>query len=103
MKKDNLQKARRFANTFRFIDDLLTINDDNLFFEAFKDIYPEELQLNLEGSGDQVWFSDLHLKKRDGHLETKLYDKRDEFPFDIVRLPFASSNILSNVLLLHWS
>ena len=25
LKKDNIQMARRFANTFRFIDDLLTI------------------------------------------------------------------------------
>ena len=31
LKKDSLQKARRFSHTFRFIDDLLTINDNNLF------------------------------------------------------------------------
>ena len=40
MKKENLQKARRFCNTFRFIDDLLTINDNNVFQESFKSIYP---------------------------------------------------------------
>ena len=56
LKKDDLHKARRFSNTFRFIDDLLTINDDNLFSENFRDIYPKELQLNVESSGDSVNF-----------------------------------------------
>ena len=92
LKKENLQKARRFANTFRFIDDLLAINDDNLFLENFKDIYPAELQLNLEHSGDQVSFLDLDLINVNGHIDVKLYDKRDSFPFSIVRLPYASSN-----------
>ena len=93
LKKDSLQKARRFSHTFRFIDDLLTINDNNLFLQNFKDIYPPELQLNLESSGDHVTFLDLDLTLVDGHLDVKLFDKRDSFPFAIVRLPFLSSNI----------
>ena len=97
LKKDDLHKARRFSNTFRFIDDLLTINDDNLFSENFRDIYPEELQLNLESSGDSVNFLDLNLKNIKGCVEVKLYDKRDNFPFSIVRLPFSSSNIPSAI------
>ena len=98
LKKEDLQKARRFSNTFRFIDDLLTINDDNLFSENFGDIYPEELQLNLESSGDSVNFLDLNLSKTNGHVEVKLYDKRNSFPFSIVRLPFSSSNIPSAMI-----
>ena len=97
LKKEDLQKARRFSHTFRFIDDLLTINDDNLFNENFGNIYPEELQLNLESSGESVNFLDLNLKNMNGHVEVKLYDKRDNFPFSIVRLPFSSSNIPSSV------
>ena len=93
LKKDSLQKARRFSHTFRFIDDLLTINDNNLFLQNFKDIYPPELQLNLESSGDHVTFLDLDLTLVYGHLDVKLFDKRDSFPFAIVRLPFLSSNI----------
>ena len=98
LKKDDLQKARRFSNTFRFIDDLLTINDDNLFNDNFRGIYPEELQLNLETSGDSVNFLDLNLSNTNGHVDVKLYDKRNSFPFSIVRLPFASSNIPSAIL-----
>ena len=97
LKKDDLQKARRFSNTFRFIDDLLTINDDNLFSNNFGQIYPEELQLNLESSGESVNFLDLNLSNHNGHVEVKLYDKRNNFPFSIVRLPFSSSNIPSAV------
>ena len=97
LKKDDIQKARRFSHTFRFIDDLLTINDDNLFNDNFGNIYPEELQLNLESSGDSVNFLDLNLKNRNGHVEVKLYDKRDNFPFSIVRLPFSTSNIPSAI------
>lgn len=93
LKKESLQKARRFSHTFRFIDDLLTINDNNLFLQSFKEIYPPELVLNLESSGDHVTFLDLDLTKVDGHLDVKLFDKRDDFPFAIVRLPFLSSNI----------
>ena len=88
MKKENLQIARRFANTFRFIDDLLTVNDDNFFAKNYKDIYPPELQLNLESTGDEVSFLDLHLSKVDRQVDIKLFDKRDNFPFSIVRLPF---------------
>ena len=97
LKKDNIQKARRFAYTFRFIDDLLTINDDNLFLKNFKNIYPPELQLNLENSGDTVNFLDLSLTNNNGHIDVKLYDKRDNFPFSIVRLLFTSSNIPSRM------
>ena len=97
LKKKDLAKARKFGNTFRFIDDLLTINDDNLFLENFKDIYPSELQLNLEGSGTHLSFLDLDLTLQNRHLEIKLFDKRDAFPFSIVRLPFASSNIPNNM------
>ena len=93
LRKESLQKARRFSHTFRFIDDLLTINDDNLFLESFKEIYPAELELNLESSGDRVTFLDLELINHGGHLDTKLFDKRDSFPFSIVRLPFKCSNI----------
>ena len=33
LKKENLQIARRFSNTFRFIDGLLTINENDRFHE----------------------------------------------------------------------
>ena len=97
LKKTNVQKARKFRHTFRFIDDLVAINDDNLFMNNFANIYPPELELNLEASGDQVSFLDLDLTIKDKQIDIKLFDKRDSFPFSIVRLPFASSNIPSSM------
>ena len=97
LKKDSIQRARRYSNTFRFIDDLLTINDRDEFSRSFKEIYPPELELNLEHSGDQVDFLDLNINKENAHLSTTLFDKIDAFPFAIVRLPFVSSNIPSNM------
>ena len=97
LKKESLQRARRFMHTFRFIDDLLTINDGDEFSKSFKEIYPPELELNLEHSGDQVTFLDLQITKENGHLNTKLFEKRGDFSFSIVRLPFRSSNIPSNM------
>ena len=97
LKKTDLNKARKFRYTFRFIDDLITINDNGLFEKYHKEIYPEEQQLNLEGSGDRLSFLDLDLTKNNGQLDVKLFHKRDLFPFSIVRLPYASSNIPSNM------
>ena len=31
---------------------------------------------------------DLHLSISDGFVQTKIYDKRDDFDFDIVNFPF---------------
>ena len=75
----------------------MTINDDNLFMENYDKIYPPELQLNLESSGDTINFLDLSLTNENGHIDVALYDKRDNFPFSIVRLLFASSNIPSRM------
>ena len=51
----------------------------------------------MEGSGEQLSFLDFDLRKDKGRLDVKLFDKRDAFPFSIVRLPFASSNIPLNM------
>ena len=52
-------------------------------------IYPSELQLNLVNVSDtEASFLDLLLSISDGFVQTKIYDKRDDFDFDIVNFPF---------------
>ena len=97
LKKIDTLRARKFSHTFRFIDDLFTINDGNEFCNHFNEIYPPELQLNPEHSGSEVSFLDLNISKMNGKLQYRLYDKRDSFPFSIVRLPFLCSNIPSTM------
>ena len=57
-------------------------------------IYPLKLQLNKANVSDAVAsFLDLHLVISDGFVKTKIYDKRDDFDFDIVKFPFLDSDI----------
>ena len=98
IKKQSLYRARRFTNTFRFIDDLDAMNDCGEFEKCFKDIYPQELELKKENNGNkQATFLDLDISVNDNKFEIKLFDKRDAFPFSIVRMPFYSSNIPSSI------
>ena len=42
-------------------------------------------------------YLDLELKKVNRRIDIRLFDKRDAFPFSIVRLPYASSNMPTNI------
>ena len=44
VKKSDLFTTRKFCHTFRFIDDLLAVNDEGEFERCFKNIYPPELE-----------------------------------------------------------
>ena len=92
-KSDNIL-ARKFGQVYRYIDDLIALNDGKSFEKYFKDIYPEELQLNKENEGySGSTFLDLDIKIANGIFQTKLFDKRNDFGFHITRLPFRDSNI----------
>ena len=52
-------------------------------------IYPTELQLNKANPSDtEAPFLDLDLSITNGIVSTKIYDKRDDFNFEIVNFPF---------------
>ena len=56
-------------------------------------IYLPELQLNKANSLDtEDPFSDLHLSISNGLVSPKIYDKRDDFDFDIVKIPFLDGD-----------
>ena len=77
-----------FNSTSRYLDDLLNI--DNTFFDSMVNhIYPSELQLSKANVFDtEASFLDLHLSVSDGFVKTKIFDKQDDFDFDIVNFPF---------------
>ena len=98
LKKEDIQKARRFGNVFRFIDDLCAINDNGLFEEYYKDIYPKDLILTKENQGNKhASFLDLDITILDKKFNLKLYDKRDAFSFSIVRMPHITNNMPSKI------
>ena len=86
-------KARHFHSTKRFIDDLGTFNDGVVFNDVYKDICSPELQLKVEHSGTHDTFSKLDITVKYGVFIYKLFDKRDAFPFFIVRMPYIDNNI----------
>ena len=57
-------------------------------------IYPPELQLNKANTSDtDALFLDLHLSISNGLISSKIYDKRDDFDFDIVNFPFLDGDV----------
>ena len=90
-------KARHFHSTKRFIDDLCALNDGGEFGRVYKDIYPSELELKVEHSGSHASFLNLDITINEGLFVYKLFDKRDDFPFSIVRMPYVSSNIPESI------
>ena len=82
-----------FNLTSRYLDDLLNI--DNHYFEGMvNQIYPSELQLNNANTSDtEAPFLDLHLSISNGFVSSKIYDKRDDFDFDIVKFPFIDGDV----------
>ena len=44
-------------------------------------------------SDTEVSFLDLRLSIADSFVKTKIYDKRDDFDFDIVNFPFLDADI----------
>ena len=59
-------------------------------------IYPPELQLNRTDT--EAPFLDLHLSISNGFVSSKIYDKRDDFDFDIVNFPFLDGHVTFPVL-----
>ena len=83
----------KFRYATRFIDDECNLNDGGEFGRSFHLIYPPDLELKCEHQGSHATFLDLEINVIDGIFVYKLYDKRNNFPFFIVRMPDLSGNI----------
>ena len=90
--KTNLKSLKLLARP-SYLDDILTI--DNTYFDGLiSQIYPPELQLNKANSSDtEAAFLDLYLSIIDGFVPCKIYDKRDDFDFEIVNFPFLDGDV----------
>ena len=82
-----------FNSTFRYLDDLLNI--DNPYFEGMvNQLHPPELRLKKANDSDNeapflrsplFGFTYIYLKQ---FYLIKIYDKRNDFDFDTVNFPF---------------
>ena len=88
-RKHDIAKAIQFSNTFRYIDDLFSINNVD-FGNYISAIYPPELQLtDTSTSSTEVCYLDTHIKTIGANtpFRISIYDKRDDFTFRIVNFP----------------
>jgi hypothetical protein len=70
-------KSKNDDFTYRYIDDVLSINNYR-FAEFLPLIYPPELE--VKETTDTASFLDLYLEfDNSGQISTKIYDKRDDF------------------------
>ena len=69
----------------------------NPYFEQMVgQIYPNELQFNKANSPDaEAPCLDLNLSITNGIVSSKIYDKRDDFNFEIVKFPFLMEMFLA--------
>ena len=82
---------------FRFIDDLLSLNDGT-FEKHYKDIYPTELTMKKENNNSCASFLlDMYIYIKNGEFHTKLFDKPDNLGYIIVTIPFYCSSIPSKM------
>ena len=80
-----------FNTTSRYLDDILNIK--NVYFDDMdSQIYPSELQMNKANT--EAAFLDLHLSISNIYIvSTKIYDKPDDFDFEIVNFPFLDVDV----------
>jgi hypothetical protein len=71
LKKNEKNLVRSFNFTFRYIDDVLSLNNSR-FGDFVERIYPIELEIK---------------DTTEGRLRTKPHDKRDDFNFPILNFP----------------
>ena len=82
-----------FNDTSRYLDDICNV--DNIYFAEFiPEIYPLELELNKASDSDtSASFLDLNLTIVNNIISTSIYDKRDDFNFQIVNFPDLSGDV----------
>ena len=81
-----------FKSTSRYLDDLLNI-DSPYFEDMVNRIYPPELQLNKANTSDTEAPFWIYLSISNGFVSSTIYDKHDDFDFDIVNFPFLDGDV----------
>ena len=89
-----------FISTLLYLDDVLSI--DKYFFDNMATpIYPSEHSVKwCQCLRYRGLFSVLHLSTSDGFVKTELYDKQDEFDFDILNFPLLDGDVLVRYIML---
>jgi hypothetical protein len=97
--------AHAFHMSFRLIDDVLSIDNPSMGEHVIRSaeeqtdvdvggIYPQALTLNdTSVSSEEVNFLGMRIWSETGKLRLDVYDKRKDFPFEVIRYPNLDSLI----------
>jgi len=98
MKHKDWATCKKLSNSYRYIDDISTLNGSNILEEEKTSIYPASLQLiKVNQSSSSADVLDLSIDIHNGKFNYKTYDKRRNFNFQIINFPHISSNIPSHL------
>ena len=100
LKKVDIHQARILNFTFRFIDDISSLNSNDYILDHAVEIYGHSVLLNKENTGllnANVLDLTITLDQNSRLCSTKLFDKRRAFNFTIVNYPDLTGNISSKL------
>ena len=98
---DNINLASKLKTMFRYQDDLIVFEDQygngNAFSNNISNIYPPEMELKLTNLAHSTCtYLDLRISIYQGKYNWRSYDKRNDFPFEVINYPYKNSNIPTN-------
>ena len=92
--RSKLQLAKTLSNNKRYVDDLISLNYAH-FGDLYKNIYPDGLLMERSGNDNRVVnYLDVRLEFDGiGNYTTTVYNKLDDFDFQIIQYTFSSGNM----------
>ncbi len=92
----NFTKTNQLVGTSQYLDDICTFTEAKIFEEIATEMYPPSLPLKRTNwNDDKGPYLDLEISIQPFNI--KLYNKTDDFPFEVNRFVHASSNVHSCV------
>ncbi len=89
--------AKLLSNNSRYIDDVNIINYKK-FSTLVSTIYPNCLQVERNGNNDKkANYLDITVEIKEDGISTTIFNKTDDFDFEVVMFTFPSSNIPSHI------
>jgi hypothetical protein len=88
------EELANLEHVFRFQDDLISFNDEGYLEYCISEIYPPEMVVNKTNiSVRKSNFLDMTISIYRGKFYFSLYDKRDDYDFDVISFPFLDGNV----------
>ena len=96
--RTNFKKAKLLSLTYRYIDDITNFNGGDTLGITKHDIYPNVLNLvKVNASLSTADVLDITISKSGTIFNTKLFDKRRNFNFEVTCFPHFQGNIPKQV------